>query len=163
MKWFNHPQTLEDLKKQYKKLAVKYHPDMDGNDADMKEINAEYDVLFNKLKNIHQTAEGETYTSQTETKETANEFKDIINELIHLDNINIEICGSWLWLTGDTFKHKDILKSLKFKWSKSKKAWYFHSDDYKKSSKKIYTLDQIRDLYGSESIHVEPLLKLAIV
>ena len=163
MKWFNHPQALEDLKKQYKQLAVKHHPDKGGNTADMQEINAEYDRLFELLKNTHKNAEGQTYTTKTETRETANDFKEIINKLIHLDGINIELCGLWLWITGDTFSHKETLKALNFKWSNSKKAWYYHSDDYKKSSRKIYTLDQIRDLYGSETITTEPQLKLAIV
>lgn len=53
MKRFNHPQTLEELKKQYKQLAVKHHPDKGGNTADMQEINAEYDRLFELLKNTH--------------------------------------------------------------------------------------------------------------
>lgn len=30
MKWFNNPETLEDLKKQYKKLAFQNHPDRGG-------------------------------------------------------------------------------------------------------------------------------------
>ena len=51
MKWFNHPQTLEELKKQYKQLAVKHHPDKGGNTTDMQEINAKYDRLFELLKN----------------------------------------------------------------------------------------------------------------
>lgn len=44
MKWFNNPETLEDLKKQYKKLVFKHHPDKGGKTADMQEINAEYDA-----------------------------------------------------------------------------------------------------------------------
>ena len=39
MKWFTNPQTLEELKKEYKRLAMKHHPDIGGNDSDMKEIN----------------------------------------------------------------------------------------------------------------------------
>lgn len=50
MKWFSNPQTLEELKQQYKKLALKHHPDLGGNTADMQGINNEYDILFAKLK-----------------------------------------------------------------------------------------------------------------
>ena len=102
MKWFNHPRTLEELKKQYKKLAVQHHPDLGGSTADMQEINAEYDVLFEKLKNVRTNAEGKTYTTKEETTETPDEYKEIIEKLIHLNGIDIEICGSWLWITGDT-------------------------------------------------------------
>ena len=68
MKWFNNPETLEDLKKQYKKLVFKHHPDKGGKTADMQEINAEYDALFAKLKNVHKSANGETYTAREEKK-----------------------------------------------------------------------------------------------
>ena len=78
MKWFNNPSTLEELKQQYKKLALKHHPDLGGNTADMQEINNEYDLLFARLKNTHATAEGKTYTASTETTETPDEFKNII-------------------------------------------------------------------------------------
>lgn len=39
----------------------------------------------------------------------------------------------------------------------------FKTADYKKSSNKTYSLDEIRDLYGSETIKLEPQLKLAII
>lgn len=161
MKWFNNPQTLEELKKQYKQLALEHHPDRGGAVKDMQEINAEYDLLFARLKDTHATASGEQYTKAT--SERANEFKDLINKLINLDAINIEICGSWLWLTGNTFKHKELLKRLHFRFSNSKKAWYYRSEGYRKSSRKTYTLDEIRDLYGSETVTQEPQLKLAIM
>lgn len=140
MKWFNNPKSLEELKREYKRLAMKHHPDVSsGSDADMKEINAEYDLLFGKLKNVHQTAAGETYTAKTETAETPNEFKDIIDTLIHLDGINIELCGSWLWISGNTYPHRKTLKELHFRFSKSKTAWYYHTTDYRKTSNKTFT------------------------
>ena len=81
MKWFNSPRTLEELKKQYKKLAVQHHPDLGGNTQEMQEINAEYDVLFEKLKNVRTNAEGKTYTAKEPTTETPDEYKDIIGYL----------------------------------------------------------------------------------
>lgn len=163
MKWFDNPKTLEQLKKQYKRLAITNHPDRGGDTADMQEINAEYDRLFEILKNTHENADGKTYTSQTETTETANDFKGIIDKLIHFNGIHIEICGSWIWVTGCTIDYREELKQMHFRWSKSKVAWYYHHEDYRKSTKRTYTLDEIRDLYGSETIKTEPQLKLAIV
>ena len=148
MKWFNNPTTLEELKKEYKKLCMAHHPDLGGNTADMQEINSEYETLFEKLKNVHKNSQGEAYTKETE--ETPEQFKEIINTLIHLNGIEIEICGSWIWLTGNTKEHKEILKNLKFRYSSKKKAWYYHSEPYKKKSKRELTLDEIRDMFGSQ-------------
>lgn len=162
MKWFNPtPKTLEELKKQYRVLAMKHHPDCGGNTADMQAINAEYDILFNELKDIHTNASGETYRATT--NETPEQFKNIINRLIVLEGISIEIIGSWVWVTGNTYQHKEIIKSLMFRWSNSKKAWYFHGDNYHKTSRKTFTLDEIRDLYGSQTITSKPQLKLVVV
>lgn len=163
MKWFSNPQTLEELKKQYKQLAVKHHPDKGGSTTDMQEINAEYDRLFDRLKNVHKNAEGQTYTTTSETTETAEDFKDIVNRLIQFNGVHIEICGSWIWVTGCTIAYREQLKELKFRWSKSKVAWYYRREDYHKTTKRTYTLEEIRDLYGSETIKAEPQLKLAIV
>lgn len=161
MKYFNNPQTIEQLKKQYKKLAMQYHPDRGGNAEIMKLINSEYDELFKRLRGIHQTADGKTY--EYRAKNDIDEFKDIINQIITLDNVNIEIIGSWLWLTGITYPHRELLKKLKFRFSRSKQAWYYHDEYYKKTRKKCFSLDEIRDLYGSETISRKPQLKLKIV
>ena len=163
MKWFTNPQSIEELKQQYKKLALKHHPDIGGTNEAMQEINTEYDLLFSQLKNIHKSAAGETYTAKTETTETPEEFKHIIDCLIHLAGIKIEICGSWVWITGSTYQHREQLKKLNFKYSRSKSAWYFHSEGYRKHNSKSFSLDEIRDLYGSKTIRAEPKLKLAVV
>lgn len=163
MKWFNNPQSIEELKRQYHKLAIQHHPDKGGSLKDMQEINAEYDSLFAGLKNTHETAEGKTYTSNTEATETPEEFRTIINAIIKLDGIQIEICGSWLWITGNTYNHRDILKELHFRFSKSKCAWYYHSEPYNKRGRKTFTLDEIRSLHGSQIISGKPDLRLEIV
>lgn len=40
-KYFNNPETLEVLRKQYKELLKKYHPDNDGSEEAMKAINSD--------------------------------------------------------------------------------------------------------------------------
>ena len=98
-----------------------------------------------------------------DTTRRKNGHKNIINRLIVLDGISIEIIGSWVWVTGNTYRHKELIKSLMFRWSSSKKAWYFHGNDYHKTSKKTFTLDEIRDLYGSQTVTSKPPLKLTVV
>lgn len=161
MKWFNNPHSLEELKKQYKQLALKNHPDIGGSNAAMQEINAEYEALFATLKDIHQTAEGKTYTCKTD--ETPDEFREIIETLLRFKGTKIEICGSWIWVTGNTIDYRAQLKEMKFRWSKSKVAWYFHRYDYRKRTGRTFSLDEIRDLYGSQTIDQPPELKLQIV
>jgi curved DNA-binding protein CbpA len=161
MKWFNNPQTLEELKKQYKKLAFRHHPDVGGNNQDMQEINNEYDLLFARLKNTHRNASGEVYTSNQETTEAPQEYRDIISKLINIEGITIEICGTWLWVTGNTKPHKELFKELKFRWSNKKSAWYYHKDGYRKKSRRSLTLEEIRNLYGSARVEAERENQLA--
>lgn len=173
MKWFNNPTSLEGLKKQYRQLAKAHHPDLGGNTSDMQSINTEFDKLYSELEkaeaNKHST--GAAHTSNTThtgkattTSETAAAFRAIIEQLITLNNITIEIVGSWVWVTGDTYQHRDTLKALRFNWSRSKKAWYYHSEPYIKRSRKTFTLDEVRSLYGSTTVAKgDTALKLTIV
>lgn len=147
MKYFANIKTLEELKKEYKRLALENHPDRGGDVEVMKAINAEYDIMFNKVKDIHVNAKGETYTK--ENTEAPSEFKDIIDKLIRMEGLEIEIIGCFIWLSGNTKAHKDNIKALGFKWHSTKKMWYKAPEDYRKKSKKKYSIEEIRDMYGT--------------
>ena len=55
MKYFKNIETLEQLRKEYKRLVKENHPDNGGSDEAIKIINAEYEELFKVLKTvIHQ-------------------------------------------------------------------------------------------------------------
>lgn len=149
MKYFHNCHTAEDVKHQYRENAKKYHPDLGGNPEDFKAMRIEYEQLWERYKNIHRNAEGKTY--EKETTETPDEFADIINTLVRLNGVHVEICGSWIWASGNTMTHKDTLKQLGFKWAHKKKAWYYHSEPYRKRSRRELTLDEIRDMFGSQS------------
>lgn len=146
-KYFRNINTLEELKREYKKLALANHPDRGGNVETMKEINAEYDMMFTKVKDIHVNAKGETYTK--ENAETPDIFKDIIDKLIKMEGLEIEIIGCFIWLSGNTKPHKEAIKELGFRWHSNKKMWYKAPADYKKRSHKKYDMDEIREMYGT--------------
>ena len=149
MRYFTDCKTAEELKKAYRAWAKKLHPDLGGNAEEFKVMQAEYKKLWERLKNVHQNAQGETYTK--ETTETPQEFINIINTLVKLNGVHVELCGSWIWCSGNTQPYKDTMKSLKFRWAHKKRAWYYHSELYRKRSHRELTLDEIRDMFGSQS------------
>lgn len=122
---------------------MQFHPDCGGTEEAMKQINTEYDSLFEQLKKQTQ--------GSTDSTETAQTFKDIINLLITLSGINIEVCGSWLWIDGDTKPHKDSLKEAGCRWSSGKKKWYWTPTPIKRKSSKM-TMEQIYSKYGKTTI-----------
>ena len=148
-KYFTFCKTAEDCKQLYKRLCKKLHPDCNpGRDTtkEFQEMQAEFERAFNRLKSIHVNAAGETY--EKETTETAAEFMDMVAALLRIDGINVELCGSWFWITGNTKEHKEELKALGFKWSSKKCAWYYHREPWHKKGGNC-TLDEIRRKYGS--------------
>ena len=66
-----------------------------------------------------------------------------------MPGVNVEVCGSWIWATGNTKAYKSALKELGFKWASRKSAWYFHVGPYRKRSKSELSLDEIRRRFGS--------------
>lgn len=75
MTYFTNCKTAEEIKASYKKLVRQYHPDLNPNvhDSIIKAINSEYDRAWERLKNIHTSASGETYTKETD--EAPEEFR----------------------------------------------------------------------------------------
>ena len=162
-KYFNNCKSIEDVKATYKSLAKKYHPDIAGanSTATMQEINSEFEKAFEKFKNIHESASGEQYTAEQNSTETPAEFMEIINKLINCDGLTINIIGRWIWLEGNTYPYKDIIKQLGFKWAGQKKAWYWHSADEKSYNRKKLSLDDIKTMYGCTSFQTNSRVCIA--
>lgn len=145
---------IEEVKRQYKKLALKHHPDMGGKLEDMQQVNAEYDVLKKRCYNIHEDQNGNVYTdkNQDAPDDVTDRFKDIIENLIHMEGLEIEICGSFLWVGGNTREHKEELKDMRFRWASKKKRWFLAPQGWRKKGHKELSMDEIRNNYGSQKI-----------
>ena len=63
-----------------------------------------------------------------------------------------EICGSWIWISGNTYGCKSDLKANGFHWASKKKMWYWHDPEEQTRSNGKTTMDDIRNKYGSETI-----------
>ena len=150
--YFSNCKCIEDVKETFKKLVKKLHPDNGGNAEQFKEMMNEYERMFNIFKNVHRKQDGDTYQSQKETTETPQEFADLINKLMKMEGVTIELIGSWIWLTGNTMQYKEEIKALHFFWSKSKKAWYHNGDSKKSRRRGNYSMDGLRNHWGSEVV-----------
>mgnify|MGYP000003798417 FL=1 len=168
MKYFNNVNTLEELRKQYKELLKKYHPDNpDGSTKATQEVNTEYDNLFKVLKDRHEYKTEQT--GDTGNKSYGNmkydfskdeKLREVLQSIITLQNINIEIVGCWIWVDGNTYEHKGTLKALGFKWAREKKKWYFHTESFRKGSHKKLSMDDIRNYYGSTEVQTEEVKRI---
>ena len=147
MKYFTTCTTLDELKKEYRRLAMANHPDRGGDEATMKAINAEYASRFEVLKSQHNT----TADACHKTTEAPEEFISIINALLKVPGLVVELCGSWLWISGDTRPNRETLKAAGCRWSSGKKMWYWrHQEDGAHWSHGKKSMDQIRKTYGSQ-------------
>lgn len=157
MKWFEGCETMDELKAEYKRLAKRWHPDREGGNLEyMQQINAEYDRLAAILPKVN--AKGERY--QPKDREAPEAFRAAVVAVQSIPGILVELCGEWLWVTGNTREHKDIFKAAGYRWSNNKTAWYWHEGEYRRSGKKKYTMDEIRAMHGSKSVKYADLEEL---
>ncbi len=169
MTYFKNVNTLEELRKQYKKLLKQYHPDnANGSTEATQEINAEYDKLFKVLKDRHENKQTSTDGAKVDFNKKYYDFsedkalRDMLNKIIGFNGVTIEIIGNWIWCF-DSFGFRKELKELDFKYAGQKKAWYWHSEAFRKKGRKALSMDDIRNYYGSTEVKTEEkkLLKQA--
>ena len=151
--FFSDCRTIEDVKRTFKELCKKLHPDNGGDAEQFKAMMQEYEIAFNRCKNFHTSASGETY--EKETAETAAQFADIINKVIHFTGVDIERIGSWVWLSGNTMIYKEEIKAAGFIWSRSKRAWYYTGEENHKKRRGHYSMEQLRSRFGTVKVDSE--------
>jgi len=132
--------TPADIKTAYRTACRTYHPDVNpAGEEMMKVINAAFEVL--------KDYEGSIKEEQSDYGEL---FNDALKAVLPCLGLVVEICGVWIWVTGDTRTHKEALKLAGFKWAKKKKAWYFRPEQFRSFSRGQSSLEDIRAKYGSE-------------
>ena len=153
-KYFANCKTRSELRTAYKVLLKKHHPDNGGDVTIMQEINAEYAVLLHILPDVE--SEPKKTVRPEKEPELSAILKAVIDRISAIPGLQIEVCGKWIWVSGNTYPVKDVLKSAGFKFSGKKKMWYFReeSDTERKYWKHKETdMGTIRMKYGSEMVN----------
>ncbi len=156
MKWFKNPSTMEELRKQYRKLMKENHPDVGGTEEAAKEINAEYDRLYailSRQETQERPQREQEYNDTTEDKAAEDRaIRAVLDALVNV-NATVEIVGCWVWVSEGSYPYRELLKSLGFKFAPKKKAWCWHYGEYRRHHKKEVTMDEIRQKYGSQKVN----------
>ena len=138
--------TPQDIKAAYRKAAQLYHPDKNPAGAEMmKLINNAFEVL--------KDFSGELPGYEKQETDYPEALNAALNAIYGLAGLDIEICGAWVWVSGQTRQHKDPLKAAGFKYAPKKKRWYFRPDDWTSRSRGALSMEDIRDKYGSARPH----------
>ena len=160
MQYFKPGMTVEAIKKHYRDLARRYHPDF--NPA----TSAECNEIMIAVNNEYETAIKAAYRAESKDKYSAKveashlDIAGIIDDIINLPGIDIEICGTWIWIGGDTKPVKDSLAVAGFRWSSNKKKWYKAAEGFGKRRRGYYDMDRIRFMHGSTQVKSAESLKL---
>jgi hypothetical protein len=153
MNYFEHCQSVEKAKKQYKKLLMQYHPDHAGEEgeATTREIIAQFNAFLNGFMS-------HSFNSYYEDKEwkpgpdAVTPFLEALQKIINLD-CEIEIIGYWIYC----FNSKEVKEQLKesgFWFSGKHKAWIYSGRPKRLRAGKE-TLGEIRAKKGSQKIEKE--------
>ena len=144
--YFKGCTNLDQIRKRYKELALINHPDKGGNTSTMQEINSEYQyIIKNEMFDFAQQTE--------EEKKEFIKYPEILSKIIGLEGIEIEIIGNWIWVSGNTYPHRVILKESGFFFGHKKVMWYYRPEDYKSTNRKPLDIEEIRIKYGSDKIN----------
>lgn len=140
--YFKACKNLAEVKRRYKELALLHHPDRGGNTATMQDINNQYE----------QITKNPFFNFKHESKAKQDDFiiyPELIDQVLKLPGITVELIGDWLWISGNTYPHRAILKDLGFFFAPKKTMWYYRPPEYKSSKGKPKSIEEIRNKYGS--------------
>jgi len=152
--WFEGCKSEGEIKTRWRELAKQHHPDLGGDCDTMQAINAAYESA---LKSDYRAQGMDEAKAAWRWDMDAEIMAKAVEILKAARALRVEICGLWIWITGDTRAAKDILKAAGCRFAAKKCAWYWRreTDGYRRRRHKPLELDRIRQKYGSYAVNVE--------
>jgi len=144
--------AFAEIKKAYRLASSKYHPDRNPAGLEMmKLVNAAWAALSDYVPGNDKV--------EAEAPDLGEELNAALNA-IHGLGLTIEICGSWIWVSGETKPHKDILKAAGYRWAPKKLMWSFCGGE-RTTSRGKFSMDDIRSRHGSVSVKMNTWKRVA--
>jgi hypothetical protein len=146
---------FENIKLAYRKACSAYHPDRNPAGLEMmKVINAAWSSLSDYMEGTINVEADESELNLSE------EMNGALNAIIGL-GLTIEICGTWIWVSGDTKPHKEGLKLAGYKWAPVKMMWMWKPEGSKSKGRGKFSMDEIRQSHGSHAIKPKQFTRLS--
>lgn len=151
--------TPAEIKSLYRKLAMEHHPDRGGDTRVMQDINAEYHrILESKHGFTTKGSDGKEHTYYyTYWREDL--LTKVLEQLFALnlpDDVEIDIIGSWIWITGNTKPVKDKLKTIdRVRFNSRRRCWQW-SPPGSMSIGSNLSKEQLQHIYGGKTVTKPP-------
>lgn len=156
-KYFADCLTVQQLKRKYHELLKINHTDNGGDLRVVQEIIAEYEILKKILPDVELDENQQDPAASTEnTGEMSDVLRNVLSKTETIPDIHVELCGKWIWVSGNTYPVKNRLKELGYMFSSKKKMWYFREQTethIKYRKHKDTDISEIRQKYGSKTYH----------
>ena len=68
------------------------------------------------------------------------------------DGLTLEVVGTWLWVWGETYPHRDALKSAGLRWSSRRGRWHWAPSKARGYGHSKADFPWIEAKYGAESL-----------
>lgn len=151
--FFQNPFSVEEIKKEYRKLVFQFHPDCGGDEESMKKLNKEYFLLlkmFDKTTSIGSDGKEYKYNFDVDKEQEIASFLEKFHSL-QLENIEADLIGLYVWITGDTKPAKAKLKEIGCWWHSARECWYFKPSSVR-SGRSKGSLEDLAEKYGVTSV-----------
>lgn len=151
---FKACRSPQEVKTLFKKLAFENHPDITGEDTNerMARIITEYKAALKRFDGFKSNEGTRTYYYNEASEDEISQFiKRIISE--RLQNIVVEIVGTWVWVSGDTRPYAKTFKKLGMRWHAKRKMWYKKPSGARRTRyNESATFDDLKNMYGYKKV-----------
>ena len=79
-------------------------------------------------------------------------ISNAIEKLRKYAGLKLEVCGSWLWIDGDTQAHVFAIRAVGGKFAPRKGKWYVRPSYAKPVRKEEQHMSDIRQWFGSHTV-----------
>mgnify|MGYP003652000033 CR=1 FL=1 len=155
--------NIDELKKEYFKLAKMYHPDKGGTTAQFQELQNEYEKHFKAL------LKGSNLNDEQQANEIVIDeaIKTIIDSIISIDGLEIELIGKWLWVGSSLFQFTtptyNLLKSVGLTYIKKGLKPYMVYRGIESTSRGKMSKEDINKKYGVHKFDSSKSKKLGAI